>query len=305
MSEELNDEFKAEMLLSFNNFQMSFDALTNSYDTQMFMLISSIHQKIYGLKEHSMNQRSMIMSLYLDFCDADFYNSFRSCQEHNMPYMSDDFDTLISKLIDIQWDSVISNAEIPGKPVEMKGTFKIDSDSETTYGGKTNYIVSTLKKTNQVEINLRDLDEYNRFDDFWRIRIETMKLTLLDDNSDPIQSAGTGFGAEIQIRIHYPTFFNDTDNYKNSVGFLAQNFACNADYVTEGADIDWISECKIDDAFSQDNYKPAPDGVFTFKIENPETFDIESLSKIEIEFTGTSIRFDARDEQEQPIFIQF
>ena len=235
ISEELKAEFKEKILLSFNNFQMSFDALTNSYDTQMFMLISSIHQKIYGLKEHSMNQRSMIMSLYLDFCDADFYNSFRSCQEQNMPYMSDDFDTLISKLIDIQWDSVISNAEIPGKPVQMKGTFKIDSDSETTYGGKTNYIVSTLKKTNQVEINLRDLDEYNRFDDFWRIRIETMKLTLLDDNSDPIQSAGTGFGAEIQIRIHYPTFFNDTDNYKNSVGFLAQNFACNADYVTEGA----------------------------------------------------------------------
>jgi len=303
ISEELKAEFKEKILLSFNNFQSSFDALANSYDTQMFLVILSIHQKIYGLKEHSMTQRIMIMSLYTDFCDADYYNSFRSCQEQNMPYMSDDFDTLISKLIDIQWESVISNSEIPGKPIKFSSPKTIDS--ETFYRGKTNFIVSNLRKTGQVEINLKDLDENHYFDSFWRIRIETVKMKLLDNNSYPIQSAGTDFDEGIQIRIHYPTFFNDTDNYKNSVGFLAQNFVCNADYATHGEDIDWFSECEIDEPFSQDNYKPGLDGVFTFKIVKPETIDLESLSKVWIRWSGTSIPFNLGEyEDEESIVIQ-
>ena len=31
-------------------------------------------------------------------------------------------------------------------------------------------------------------------------------------------------------------------------------------------DILWKSECKVDQPFSQKNYKPSADGVFTFKV---------------------------------------
>jgi len=160
-----------------------------------------------------------------------------------------------------------------------------------------------LRNTSEVGINLRDLDINNRFDDFWRIRIETIKITLLDENASPIQSAGTDFGEEIQIKIRYPTLFNDTDNYKNSNSFLAQNFACNSDYVTFGTDILWKSECKVDQPFSQKNYKPSADGVFTFKIENPNTIDMESLNQIMIDFTGTRIRFNVKGKPELPLYI--
>jgi hypothetical protein len=307
ISDELRAEFKEKITLSFNNFQTSFASLSKSYDRQIFLVISSIHQKFYGLKEHSMTQRAMILSLYLDFCDAEFYNSFKSCEDQNLPYMSDDIDSLLGKLIDIQWESVISNEQIPGTPIEFNGDFTIDSVTNTLYGGKNNFIVGTLKNTSHVGINLRDLDVENRFDDFWRLRLETITLQLLDADSKPIQSAGTGFGQEIQIKIRYPTIFNDTDNYKNSNSFLAQNFACNSDYVTtgEGAnDIEWKSECKVGQTFSKKNYKPSPDGVYTFKIENPETIDMESLDKIKIMFTGTRIRFNTRKiQQKLPMYI--
>merc|ERR1719452_60375 len=134
ITDELRAEFKEKIMLSFKNFEISFNSLSKSYDRQIFLVISTIHQKFYGLKEHSMNQRAMILSLYLDFCDAEYYNSFKTCEDQNLPYMSDDIDTLLSKLIDIQWESVISNEEIPGTPIEFDGSFVIESEPDMLYG---------------------------------------------------------------------------------------------------------------------------------------------------------------------------
>eukprot|EP00088_Acartia_fossae_P022001 TRINITY_DN2331_c0_g1_i9.p1 TRINITY_DN2331_c0_g1~~TRINITY_DN2331_c0_g1_i9.p1 ORF type:complete len:783 (-),score=160.54 TRINITY_DN2331_c0_g1_i9:107-2143(-) len=297
ITEEMRAEYKEKITKSFENFKSTFGALSQSYNGQMSRLISSIHQKFYGLKEHSMNQRAMILSLYIDYCDADFYNSFKKCEDQNLPYMSDSIDTLLGKLIEIQWESVVSNENIPGTPIEFSGTFEVDSlNTEILYGGKKNFIVETLKNTSEVDINLKDLDTENRFDDFWRIRLESLSLILLDSDGFPLQSQGTSFGQEIQIRIRYPTVFNDIDNKKNSNSFLAQNFACNSDYITRGSDIEWKSSCQVDEEFSQKNYKPAADGVFSFKIENPETIAITDLNKVSVMFAGTRIRNQVKNE---------
>ena len=232
ITEEMRAEFREKIELSFKNFQDSFASLSKSYERQIFYVKSSIHQKFYGLKEHSMTQRAMILSLYLDYCDAEYFNSFKSCDDQSLPYMSDDLETLLDKLIEIQWESVVSDAEIPGKPVEFIGRFDVDSNTELVYGGVKNYYVDTLRSTYHMDLNIKDLDIYNRFDDFWRIRIDTMKLLLLDADDNPIDSAGTSTGEEIQIKIQYPTVFNDTDYRKNANSFLAQNSACNSDYVT-------------------------------------------------------------------------
>jgi len=305
ISDELREKFREKIELSFNNFKTSFDSLTTNYDQQMFKTIAAIHQKMYGLKEHSMTQRSMIMSLYLSYCDANFYNSFRTCEEQNLPYMSDDFEVLIEKLFDLQWETVISNGEIDGTPEKFENSLLIDSASNETYGGKKNVIVETLKKTSQVDINLKYIDTKNSFDEYWRVRLETIQIVLMDANGTLITSEGIYQGEEIQIKIYYPTIFTDKDKNRNPVSFLAQNFACNAYYVTHGQDQepDWKSECRVDDPFSQDNYKPAEDGDFTIKIMNPETFNIDSLSKIEVHYSGSSIGFFKKEENEEPLII--
>lgn len=209
--------------------------------------------------------------------------------------MSDDIDTLLDKLIQIQWESVVSNEEIPGVPIEFQGTFNITPGPDNLIDGKKNYLVDNLKNTGEVEINLRELDFTNRFDDFWRIRIERLTMVLYNKEGQLIQSPGNNFGETIRFRIRYPTLFNDTDFRKNSVSFLAQNFQCNSDYTTDGSEINFESDCSVTEDFSMRDYKPSVDGVFSFKIENPGDIDMESVSQLAVNFFGSRIRFNTKD----------
>ena len=182
-----------------------------------------------------MNQRSMILTLYTDYCDAYFYNTLKSCDESNIPSMSDSFDDLLEKLNRIEWDSVTSQGEIGGFPVKFDFPFCIDSTDKNPYlGGKKNLIIETLKNNSEVSINLKDLDVFNGFELMWRIRLESMKFILLDASNNPLQSEGQEFGQQIRIKIKYPTIFNDTDKAHNTVGFLGQTFSCSADYTSNG-----------------------------------------------------------------------
>jgi hypothetical protein len=62
-----------------------------------------------------MNARAMILSLYADFCDTQFYHSFTECTATQTPFMSDDFEIMLRKLSDIQWDILTSLDNLPGK----------------------------------------------------------------------------------------------------------------------------------------------------------------------------------------------
>eukprot|EP00088_Acartia_fossae_P015951 TRINITY_DN18860_c0_g1_i1.p1 TRINITY_DN18860_c0_g1~~TRINITY_DN18860_c0_g1_i1.p1 ORF type:complete len:215 (-),score=24.29 TRINITY_DN18860_c0_g1_i1:105-653(-) len=180
---------------------------------------------------------------------------------------------------------------MPGTPVYFEGQFEITLDKPKTMDVKNRtLIISTLKNTSEIAINLKDLDSFGRFDDFWRIRLETLKLVLLDTSNNPLQSHGLSYGEGIQIRIRYPTVFYDTDFNNIEHSFLAQNFECNSDYSTIGEEIKWKSSCRVDEEFSQTNYKPSPNGIFNFLIENPERIDMERLAGLRIQFSGTRIR---------------
>jgi hypothetical protein len=288
MTAELREEYRQKITESFEKFKTVFKGLSDSYNNQIYQLMASIHRKFYGLKEHSMNQRAMIMALFVDYCDADYYHTFRSCDKKNLPYMSDDLDTILAKLIDIKWETVTASENIPGTPIDFDGEFLIENDGGLI-GGKKQYVIENLRDRHETEINLRELDFYNRFDDFWRVRIERIFLVLRNDQGNLIQSNGTTFGKEIQIQIRYPTIFNDSDSTGGKRSFLALNFACNSDYTTTDQVIDWTSSCVVNEEFSYKNYKPAPDGVFTFKIMNPETFALNELAQVSIGFSGSRI----------------
>lgn len=288
MTEQLREEYRKKITESFEKFKSVFKGLSVSYNDQIYHLMAAIHQKFYGLKEHSMNQRAMVMSLFVDYCDADFYHTFQTCDKKNLPYMSDDLDTILAKLIDIQWETITASENIPGTPIDFSGEFIIENNGGLI-GDKKQYVIENLRDRHETEINLKELDIYNRFDDFWRVRIERLVLVLKDKDGALIQSNGTTFGREIQIKIRYPTIFNDSDSSGNSKSFLALNFECNSDYFTDGEDIEWGSSCEVTEEFSNKNYKPAPDGVFTFKIMNPEMFDIDSLYQVSVGFSGSRI----------------
>ena len=89
-----------------------------------------------------------------------------------------------------------------------------------------------LRNNSRTEINLFKSDEMHNFDKFWRVRISKIRVVLLDEYDVPIPSPGTEFGSYIQVRITFPTIFNDTSLDYKSHSFLAQDYFCAADYYT-------------------------------------------------------------------------
>ena len=80
-------------------------------------LTASLYGKVAAVTQHSMVQRSMIMNLNQDFCDGLFYVAFRECYSNNhVPTMSDDFDILLQKLNEIQWNSLTWMEYLPNYP---------------------------------------------------------------------------------------------------------------------------------------------------------------------------------------------
>jgi hypothetical protein len=47
--------------------------------------------------------------------------------------------------------------------------------------------------------------------------------------------------------------------------------------------------------FTDRNYKPAPDGLFTFDVVNINELDVDNISKIKIEFSGSYIPHSTSD----------
>ena len=91
-----------------------------------------------------------------------------------------------------------------------------------------------LRNNSRVDINLASYDFNGNFDKFWRVRLNMMRVILLDEFDKPIPSPGTDFGGYIEIHVAYPTLFNDTSLNLEKVAFLAQQFPCKSDYYTIG-----------------------------------------------------------------------
>ena len=80
-------------------------------------LTASLYGKVAAVTQHSMVQRSMIMNLNQDFCDGLFYVAFEECYSSNhVPSMSDDFDILLKKLNEIQWNALTWMEDLNGDP---------------------------------------------------------------------------------------------------------------------------------------------------------------------------------------------
>ena len=84
---------------------------------------------------------------------------------------------------------------------------------------------------------LQDYDLSGTFDNFWRVRLDMMRVVLLDESGIPIPSPGSEFGGYIRVGITYPTTFNDTNYKTDKLAFLAQDFFCMAEYSTNGEGI--------------------------------------------------------------------
>ena len=120
LTEEQRQEFIRQIKERFDAYQQVFLSMKNSYRNSLEDLITSVEDKSYNLKIASMNQRSMILVLYNDYCDALYFHDFTECDQSNIPAMSDDFDTLLDKLISLEWDVLTNMGNLVPPPQKYK-----------------------------------------------------------------------------------------------------------------------------------------------------------------------------------------
>merc|ERR1719193_1806024 len=112
-------------------YKQEFNKIRTRYEDKISELLTSITKEFDNLKKHSVSQWKMIDSISKDYCDAHFYFDFSECGLTNLPDISDDIDTLITKLQNMQEDSVKkidnlnptdkSNSLTTSHPYELSG----------------------------------------------------------------------------------------------------------------------------------------------------------------------------------------
>jgi len=157
------------------------------------------------------------------------------------------------------------------------------------------YELNNLVDHGEMILNLKEMDMTNSFDRYYRVRVENMKVLLLDENKKPIQSMGTDTGERIVIDIEFPTIYKDTDPQGNSVTFwAAKNLNCESEYYTTGIDADpvFTSHCKVNDKFKSNDYEASLDGDYHIKIRNPGDIDLRSIKYVKVEFDTSLIKLE-------------
>jgi len=279
---DLRHQYQQKITEKFQAFQQKYTMMKSSYTQSLSLLADSSADKLYGLQTASMTQRSMLTLLFGDYCDAIFYHAFKPCSKADIPLLGEDMPVLLNKVLDLQWDAII-NRFLPVAQIPFSNTLTVSSKGK--YDGNP---LALLRNGSKMSINLKDYIPASEFGHQWRWRIDTLRVLLLDDDSQVIPSKGTGFGNDISVQIAFPQVFNDTDSNLNVYTFLAQPFYCRSTYETPGG-IKYTEDCKATDDFSS-NYKASPDGNYVFKLlSDNSTLDVDKVSSLKIELKGTYI----------------
>jgi len=246
------------------------------------------------------------------------YNAFYTCDQTDMPMMSEEFSKLMRDLdaIDLTYEFAYNHLgnKHPqqfgeGDNVDGPYAFAIsDGLLPRPEGNATrNYPVSSLRDSGTMTINMKEYDPIRKdgtqeFDEYWRVRIDMVRLVLYQKDGTPIASPGTSAGGYIRIKVDYPTVFNDTDEEKQSQMFVATDYACTPTYFTseECANfpnkVCFVDSCVLADEFSEINYQPSMDGIFRFTVLNYDQIQMDLVDNVRVEFSGTRILRATKDE---------
>ena len=80
--------------------------IRTNYFASLNEMVDALYEKKYGLKLASITYRSMMSVLFNGYCQGLFYNTFRKCNKRDKPSLGDGMETLLSKLLALQWGSI-------------------------------------------------------------------------------------------------------------------------------------------------------------------------------------------------------
>jgi len=285
-SQATKDAFKKEIMELFNKFKEAFEESNKQYISMMNKLTDALYTKVANLKQHSMVQRSMVMNLYQDFCDGLFYFSFTECySEHYVGTMSDDFGSMLENLKDIQWDTITSMENLPNTPESFENV-QIDLVDETMPGANDSLAkfgpVRSMRETGKLELNPKEFESW--LDNFYRIRIDSVQIHVLDDNLNVLPTPN---GEVIGFKVYFPTEFRDKDADDNIFSFRGISHVCTSAYFLQNGEVNPIAKCEVDQEFDGVNHKSSHDGVFTIKSFNNEQNILDQMKAIRVILGGS------------------
>ncbi len=229
---ELKRKLQAEIEERFDRYSQIYSDKQQEYINAIQAGINSITKKLYGLKQASMNQRSMIMVLYEDFCDALFYHTFTECSVDQTPVMADDFSVLLQKLNSLEWDLVQGQNNLDPNPMEFQRILLIEDVDNFTRP------ISYLKNTSNLALNLKDYVDNPGASYRWRI--DRLEVRLLDDQGNLILSNSPYDKDRIRIQITNPNVFNNTNGNREQCTFVGKYTKCLFSYITDTGIFEYI-----------------------------------------------------------------
>ena len=169
---------------------------------------NALHRKISLSETKSIEDKSMAMSVFEDYCAALFYHTFETCDPSNKPSHVDTIDTIIDKIDKISWNIFKqSYVSVQGKvPTKFDQKMVIISDTEFDEP------VKTLLEWKSVLINLKDYFPASITENVARFRISSIEVYPLSDSEDEwiLQSSDSQTSTEeVMIGIGFPTEFTD------------------------------------------------------------------------------------------------
>ena len=74
-------------------------------------MMTMIDEKLHDVKVESITQRLMLIELFNDYCDAQYYYKFQQCENTFYPQISDDSHTVVKKITKLNIDNLASLSE--------------------------------------------------------------------------------------------------------------------------------------------------------------------------------------------------
>ena len=309
-TEELKQKLKDEIEDRFEKYRQIYSDKKQEYINAIQSGINSITKKLYGLKQASMNQRSMILVLYDDFCDALFYHSFTECSADQTPVMSDNFDVLLQKLKSLEWNLVQGQNNLDPPPFRFYYNLLIEDVDNFTRP------ISCMKNSSNLALNLVDYLDTGLS---YRWRIDRLEVKLLDDQGNLIPSNSPFAEDRIRFQITNPNVFNNTNGNRDQYTFIGKHTKCLFSYITDAGTFQSSSplsclfkkklsfpisdgsyavsdSCEVPDEFSGTQFQPSIDGLYNLEILSDEgTLDISRVGKLRIEVYGTKIDYQKQE----------
>jgi len=164
-----------------------------------------------------------------------------------------------------------------------------DEANSTTYGAAT-----SLRENGELDFNFREYDnKYNNdssLDQFYRVRIESIGIRLLDKNIPPNIYKSTDED-KIGFKVYHPLELTDKDSLGKEYSFRGMKRVCTSEYslMNGNPEPPAFLSCRVSAEMDGTNHKTSHNGMFKVKAVNVKQKYLEEIGGIRVILSGTRI----------------